>query len=148
VFKENANLDMHEHGMDVALVCYDPIAKTLEFCGAGRPLYLRTQDGGLQRIAGNKRSIGSKRMRNQAFEKETIFIHQSAWVYLQSDGFTDQFGGEENKKIHRKNYESFIQELGHNNGDQQYQAFRNFHAVWKNDQEQVDDILVMGVKVE
>jgi len=148
VFKENANLDMHEHGMDVALVCYDPIAKTLEFCGAGRPLYIRTQDGELQRIPGNKRSIGSKRMRDQAFEKETIFLKQSAWVYLQSDGFTDQFGGLENKKIHRKTYESFLSELGHTSGDQQHLAFRNFLSAWKKDQEQVDDILVMGVKVE
>lgn len=148
VFKENANLDIHEHGMDVALCCYDPQAKTLEFCGAGRPLYLRTQGGELQRFAGNKRSIGSKRMRDQVFEKETIFLEQAAWVYLQSDGFTDQFGGEENKKIHRKTYESFIRDLGHTTGDQQFQAFRNFLSAWKKDQEQVDDILVMGVRVE
>lgn len=147
-FKENASLLLHEHGMDVALCCFSPLTKTLEFCGAGRPLYLRNRIGTIKRIDGNKRSIGSKIRRDKVFEKQTFSIQESTWVYLQSDGFTDQFGGVENKKLHRHSYESFLANLGEMNGEMQNKAFMNFLSEWKRDQEQVDDILVMGVKLE
>ncbi|MBX7181018.1 MAG: SpoIIE family protein phosphatase [Bacteroidia bacterium] len=147
VFKGNSNLEIHEHGMDVALCCYDSSTKILEFAGAGRPLYLVKESGEVERFNGNKRSIGSKRLQNIPFEKTAIPIENKVWVYLQSDGYTDQFGGEFNKKIQRKEFEKFLVEIHKLSGRKQKEHFYNNFLNWKREYDQIDDIMVMGVQL-
>lgn len=148
VFKGNSNLEIHEHGMDVVLCCFDLTTKILEFSGAGRPLYLVHPSGEVQRFNGNKRSIGSQRLKDIPFEKITIPILNPVWVYLQSDGYTDQFGGLQNKKISRKEFEIFLSKIHKMDGNTQKDQFYSNLQNWKGDYNQIDDIMILGIQLD
>ncbi|MFC2087651.1 hypothetical protein ACFLSA_05790 [Bacteroidota bacterium] len=81
----------------------------------------------------------------QAQRKE--LVKKNDMIYLFSDGFADQFGGELNKKY---NYKSFKQKLVEISSDSLEEQYNHLHIVfeeWKGDNEQIDDVLVMGIRI-
>ena len=145
----NSSLTIHEHGMDVALCAIREGNTKLDFAGAIRPLYLlRSNDGApqFQKFNGTKRSIGS-RSRNLPFEKQSIPIHKNDWIYIQTDGFNDQFGGSFNKKILRRKYQEILEIACTLPGHQQKEFLGDFFDKWIGELEQLDDVLLMGIKI-
>jgi len=133
-------------GMDVALCIIDHKHKMLEFSGANNPLYL-IRDGELTHIKGCKMPIGIHRRAKESFVNHFINLKQDDLIYIFSDGYVDQFGGESGRKFLSANFK----ELLINNADkklvEQKQIVEKTFEDWKGDRKQLDDILVIGFKI-
>ena len=134
-------------GMDISLCCIDFEAKTLQFSGAFQNLYC-FQSGELVMIKGDRFSIGGTfKIENKTYASQTLQLSKGDTFYLLSDGYTDQFGGPQNKKFTRKRW---IEELEGAQGLSMYEQEMKLKSVlqdWKSTNEQVDDILVMGMQL-
>jgi len=142
--EENQNND----GMDVALVNINQKKKVLSFAGAKNSLtYI--QNHKLHRIKGNRVSVGGEQKeQNRAFTKHEISLNSPITFYLFSDGFQDQFGGPEGKKynpirLRKTLYQSYQKSL-----QEQKKILSQELDHWKKQEEQVDDILVIGVQLK
>ncbi len=142
-FEESAVKD----GMDMALCVIDPINQTLDFCGAYNPLYL-VRNKELNIFKGNKFPIGIFIGDDvKKFSGVKIDLQKGDQVYIFSDGYIDQFGGPDNKKIMPKRFREVILDNQHLPMKLQHYHFESFFEEWKGPREQVDDILLIGIRV-
>ena len=142
--KQNQISSTTKDGMDIALCRYDKKQNELQFSGAHRPLYL-VQNNELSEIKGNRFSIGGGKAKNQtSFTTHKIEISPEDKIFISSDGYVDQFGGEKNRKIGSKKFRQLIQENIHENMVSQGDIFKSFWDSWKGKQKQTDDVLLMA----
>ncbi|MDQ1296195.1 MAG: hypothetical protein QG611_173, partial [Bacteroidota bacterium] len=87
---------------------------------------------------------GSK---SQLFVNNEIELATGDTLYLFSDGYADQFGGPENKKFMCRQFEELLMEIHDQPVEMQRESLRNRHLEWKGNNDQVDDILVIGIKI-
>jgi serine phosphatase RsbU (regulator of sigma subunit) len=135
-------------GMDLSLVVIDPADKTVDFAGAQNSLYY-VQDNELKVIKGTKWSIGGRHLNNEVlYDSYRISIAQSTTFYMASDGFQDQFGGDENKKFLVSRFRELLYEIHSKPMATQKEMLEQTLANWMQGKyEQVDDILVIGFKL-
>ncbi|MBN8703439.1 MAG: SpoIIE family protein phosphatase, partial [Bacteroidetes bacterium] len=134
-------------GMDITLCAYDSKTQTLEFSGAYNPLY-HVRNGQLTEYKADKFPIGKSAIHSgeSEFTNQIIKIEKGDMVYLFSDGYADQIGGPNKKKFY---YSPFKQLLAANSTlsmDVQRDILDKNITDWIHDRDQVDDIIVMGVK--
>ena len=135
-------------GMDMALCVLDPQKKTIEFSGAKNPL-VYICNGELTRIRGDKESIGGGTNYDQEFTTHEIPVESTTWVYMFSDGFIDQFGGNDGRKFMIKNFTELLQHIHELPACEQREILKITFNEWKRQEfPQVDDVLVMGCKLE
>ncbi|UZR97617.1 PAS domain S-box protein [Chondrinema litorale] len=135
-------------GMDMSLCTIYPDDKRIEFSGARNPIFALV-DGKFEVYKGNKKCIGGNlRNLDQYFTKEIITYQNEATIYMFSDGYQDQFGGPETPmKLGQKNMRASIQEnVQLSMADQKAILAQNFYD-WKKDENQMDDILLFGIKL-
>jgi serine phosphatase RsbU (regulator of sigma subunit) len=139
----------NKDGMDMSLVVIDKDKKTIEFAGAKNPL-VYIQNGELFHIKGDSHPIGgSQGEAKRSYTKHIISIDQPTSFYLFSDGYSDQFGGEEGRKFMIKNFKELLLKIHTLPFDEQKTILDTTIEGWKGDHEkQLDDILVMGMRVE
>jgi len=131
-------------GMDLALACYIPEERSLEFAGAFNPLYL-VRDGKLHEIKADKVSIGrSSATADIRYATQKTEIRPGDAVYLFSDGYADQFGGDQMKKFKYRNLKELILRIRDESMSRQREILDETIENWKGDIEQLDDILVVG----
>jgi serine phosphatase RsbU (regulator of sigma subunit)/ligand-binding sensor domain-containing protein len=134
-------------GMDMALCVIDKEAKTMSFTGAKNPIII-CQKGNVELIKADKMPIGGlQREEKRIFSKHTFDISEPTSVYLFTDGYQDQFGGEHGKKFMTTNFFNLIQEISSKPMSEQYQIIQNTMNNWIKGYEQTDDILVIGLKI-
>lgn len=140
--------DVLSDGMDVALLSIDLADGHLEFAGAFSPLYL-VSDEGVRVVKGDKKPIGRYWDQNvdPQFTNHHVELAKNEMVYLFSDGYMDQFGGEFDKKFGRMSFKDFLVQIHHKPLEVQKEELDAKLISWKGDSDQVDDILVMGVRV-
>lgn len=133
-----------QDGMDLALVCYNKSTNELQFAGAFNPLYL-IKNGELEEIKADRFSIGrtSLEMENH-FTNHTIQMQSGDIMYLFSDGYADQFGGEEGKKFKYKTLKDLLVSIQSTPMVEQKEILNTTIENWKGDLEQIDDILLIG----
>lgn len=133
-------------GMDIAICVIDNKNLVLAFAGANRPLYW-VRNGILEEIKGNKMPIGGARFLGKTFDKHVISLEPQDRIYLASDGYQDQFGGEENRKFSSKRLKELI--INHQNLSmtQQGNVFSSTINEWLGKNRQIDDILLLGFEV-
>jgi serine phosphatase RsbU (regulator of sigma subunit) len=135
-------------GMDIALCSLDLENKILHFSGANNPLYL-IRNHELKIIKGDRFPIGVYNDEsNQLFKNHTINLERGDAIYIFSDGYTDQFGGPKGKKFNKKQFRALLLEIYELDMKVQKVILKNALDVWKGNLLQVDDILVIGVKIE
>jgi len=138
--------------MDIALVIIDQAAKKMEFSGAKNPL-LYFQNGYANKIKGDKMPIGSNWKRNQYernFANHVIDLEVPTTIYLYSDGYQDQFGGERNEKFMSKQLLALLTEIHEKPLTEQGHILDNRMAQWMvmGNEPQLDDILIIGAKID
>jgi serine phosphatase RsbU (regulator of sigma subunit) len=134
-------------GMDAALCIYRKQRQVLEFSGAKNPL-VYIQDNALHQIKGDIHSIGgSKSKPSLSFRKHIIAIDRPTIVYLFSDGYRDQFGGNDNAKFMGKRFHQLLLEIHKLPMEEQRDVLDKTIEAWKGTRTQTDDILVMGIKL-
>ena len=136
------NLD----GMDIAFCAIDKRKNILSFSGANRNLYLM-RNGELSIFDGDRTSIAGITPLSLEFKNHEAPLFAGDALYLFSDGFPDQFGGTKGKKFLNKNLKAKISSIHHLPMEAQKEELLKTLTEWKGEYPQVDDILVMGVRV-
>lgn len=132
-------------GMDMALCNYDPDRRVLEYAGANSPLYI-VRDGEVLKFQPDKRPIGSFELEGQDFTDHRILLEQGDMVYIFSDGYADQFGGPKGKKFLYKRFRDLLVEVSRYPAERQSGMLEEAFRGWRGVHEQVDDILVIGMR--
>ncbi|MCX7862830.1 MAG: SpoIIE family protein phosphatase [Bacteroidales bacterium] len=84
---------------------------------------------------------------SQDFTLFSFQLQDNDWLYAFSDGFSDQFGGNEKKRLKKKAFYNLLTEISSYNGKKQKEKLSHFLSQWKGNEEQVDDILILGIKI-
>jgi serine phosphatase RsbU (regulator of sigma subunit)/tetratricopeptide (TPR) repeat protein len=133
-------------GMDIALCSLNMKTHELKYAGAHRPLLIQRGEEILE-FKPDKISIGGYNVDEKVFHNHQIRLRNGDILYLFTDGYTDQFGGPKGKKFKYKQLkELFLQIKGKPMGEQREEIAATIKN-WRQMQEQVDDILVMGVRI-
>lgn len=132
-------------GMDIVLCVFDVETKKLEYAGAQRPLYY-VRNGVLEEIKGTKNPIGGITPIDFAYKNNEIDTLPGDAIYMSSDGYADQFGGENGKKFMTKQFKELILKIKNLSLVEQKHALDNNIVSWMGHHEQIDDVLVIGVK--
>jgi serine phosphatase RsbU (regulator of sigma subunit) len=134
-------------GMDIALCVIDQKTNELHFAGANRPLWLIRGEL-LQTYPPDKAPIGGLQMaRDRSFHKTSINLLPGDTIYIFTDGYADQFGGDRGKKMMSAKFREFLITINNQTMEKQEDLLRKHFLDWKKDHEQVDDVLVIGFKV-
>jgi len=146
VLKQHSDESKQKDGMDIAILKFNTISNTAEFSGANRPLYL-VRNNELIEYKADKVAIAGFTEDNQAFKTTTIQLEKNDSLYLFTDGYADQFGGVEGKKFMSKNLKLLFMTICNLTSNEQYKAIDENFSSWKNVNEQVDDVLIIGIKI-
>jgi serine phosphatase RsbU (regulator of sigma subunit) len=134
-------------GMDVALVTIDAENKKLQFAGAYNPLYL-VKNNELVEIKADKFPVGGyvgEKLRK--FTLHEFDVQRGDMVYIFSDGYADQFGGTDDSKFLVKRFRDLLFKIHEEPVAMQRDILNQIHEDWKGDSYQVDDILVIGIRL-
>jgi serine phosphatase RsbU (regulator of sigma subunit) len=132
-------------GMDIALCNLNTKTNELQYAGANNALYL-VRDNELSVIKPDKQPIG-KFTNTVAFNNHKMTLKENDIIYLFTDGFADQFGGEKGKKFKYKQFKELILKNCNSTMENQLNEFNSVFNAWKGDLEQIDDICVIGVRI-
>lgn len=134
-------------GMEISLIQFNIITKKISYAGANRPLWLiKHHNKELIEVKPTKASIASFTDFNFEYEQHDFILDTNDTVYLTSDGFPDQFGGSDGRKFMTKNMKTFLIEISDFPMDEQKQMVSSKINTWMGNLEQVDDLLVIGLK--
>ncbi|HBS88361.1 MAG: hypothetical protein A2W91_17410 [Bacteroidetes bacterium GWF2_38_335] len=135
-------------GMDIALCSVDFENRKCQFAGAYNPLYL-VRNNELIEFKGDKSPIGSHEPQDaKNYTNYDIDLISGDTLYIFSDGYADQFGGPLNKKIMYKRFRQMLLEVQDHPMEDQKTLLEKGLFDWMGINEQVDDILVIGVKIK
>ncbi|MCH2199034.1 MAG: SpoIIE family protein phosphatase [Flavobacteriales bacterium] len=133
-------------GMDLAMVTIDMESLELEYAGAYNPLYIIRNKEIIQLKADNF-SIGSFRFGEREYNNHKFQLEKGDAIYAFSDGYVDQFGGDRGKKFLKKRFRETLLSVSDLPMDVQHQKLNETFVRWKKSLDQVDDILVIGIRV-
>lgn len=138
--------DEAKDGMDISLCVFDPKEMKLEWAGAYNPLYL-IRNSEIIEYKADKMPIAIHMNDHMPFTNHEIALQKGDTFYISSDGYADQFGGAEGRKFMSKKYKEMLLQINDKSMEEQKSIILQAHLDWKGHHEQVDDILVMGVRV-
>lgn len=133
-------------GMDLSMSVIDYQNKTIEFTGAYNSLII-IRDQQLIELKGDKMPVGIHVRANEPFTTKTETLQPNDMFYSFSDGFPDQIGGEKGRKFMIKKFKKLLLEIHEKNLSQQKEILQETIEAWKGENKQMDDILVMGLKI-
>lgn len=163
--------DVQKDGMVMALAIYDEQSRLLDFSGAQNPLIIVRKGKAVDNVYGNNRikqqnlessdnnmeftifqlqpdsmHVGYDK-HTHSFEPILVTLEPGDTIYIFSDGYRDQFGGSKNKKFMTKQLKQFFVDINNFSMPQQQQMLDDKLLQWKGNLAQVDDVLVMGIKI-
>ena len=135
-------------GMDLALCSFDSETLILEYAGAFNSLY-HCRNGVLNETKADKSPIGINLDGIvDIYTPHTIQLEKGDSIYIFSDGYADQFGGEKNKKFKYSQFRQLLEKIHSSPVDLQKDKLKTAFDEWKGSYEQVDDVLVIGLNIE
>jgi ligand-binding sensor domain-containing protein/serine phosphatase RsbU (regulator of sigma subunit) len=143
---QNQELESSNDGMDITVCEFNMKTKQLIFASAMRPVIL-VIDGEQQYVRGNRSSVGGESYAEKFFDDQEYHLRDGDLVYLFTDGYCDQFGGEGSKKMKVSRLRTLIDDIKLLRMDQQEKQVREFFNEWQGKNEQVDDVLFMGIRI-
>jgi serine phosphatase RsbU (regulator of sigma subunit) len=148
--KDSLNQDhdaaLSKDGMDVALCTFSADFSAVHYAGANRPLWIN-RNGEILEFKAQKLSIGGNHHGNYTFSDETISLQKGDLIYLFSDGYVDQFGGIKGKKFMSKQLKDALSKLSDLSCEQQEKELLRLFHEWKGNLAQVDDVVLVGIRV-
>jgi serine phosphatase RsbU (regulator of sigma subunit)/HAMP domain-containing protein len=133
-------------GMDITLCCINFDTLELQYAAAYNPLCI-VRDGELIIYNANKFPIGAFIGEKENFDNITIQLQKNDQLYIYSDGYADQFGGPNGKKFMVGNFRKLLVQLANKPITEQMGFLKTTLDNWQGDLEQVDDVLIIGLKV-
>jgi serine phosphatase RsbU (regulator of sigma subunit) len=147
LLRQNKDEAGMKDGMDMALVSIDRNNGKLEFAGAFNGLYL-FRSGELKKINADKFPVGAfvdEEIR--LFTNHELELQAGDVLYIFTDGYADQFGGTKGKKFKYKQMQELLHSIHTRGMDEQKEILDRTMNEWKGTLEQVDDILIIGIRV-
>ena len=144
--KQDNAQDNTMDGMDISLLKVNKQNHKLEFAAAGHRIYL-LRDGQCHDYKGDAFPVAYYHGKERSFNLHEIDIQEGDTIYLTTDGFLDQFGGPNRNKFGLIRFKELIVENKSQNIKNQKDQFMAAFRQWKEEQNQIDDILVMGIKI-
>jgi serine phosphatase RsbU (regulator of sigma subunit) len=143
----DVSMDNIRDGMDIAFCVLDVKMNELYYAGAHNPLWiLRKGAKEIEEIKSDKQSIG--RIDNpQPYQSQKVQLNKGDSIYVFTDGYADQFGGEKGKKFKYKPFKNLIVSMKDDSMEEQLKLISSHFDAWKGRLEQVDDVCVIGVKI-
>jgi len=146
-----------QDGMDVAAITIDTKTNKLEYSGANNPLYIITDRtltkdenisglDGLHEIKANKQPVAIH-IKMNPFTNHEIDLQKGDTIYMFSDGYADQFGGPYGKKFKYKPFKRLLLENINKPMNEQKEVLENRFDEWKGDLDQIDDVVIVGIKI-
>ncbi|MBC7864096.1 MAG: SpoIIE family protein phosphatase, partial [Bacteroidia bacterium] len=136
----------NKDGMDIALCCFDEANETLQFAGANNPLWI-IRKGKCTEYTANKQPIGFQIGNKTPFTNHEIKIEKGDTCYMFTDGFADQFGGPKGKKFKYRQLQEILISIQDKSMSEQEIILQDAFMKWKGELEQIDDVLLIGVRV-
>lgn len=134
-------------GMDISLCVINTKTLKMTFAGANNPAYL-IKHNELSQLNANKFPVGSfVEEKIDSFTSQSVQLQKGDLVYLFSDGYADQFGGKDGKKFKYKQFKDTLLEIHQMEMYDQQKLLMDRFIAWKNNLEQVDDVLVIGIRI-
>lgn len=134
-----------QDGMDMALCIYEKEAHKLQFAGANNPLII-IRNNEIVKYKADKMPIGIYKHDQTDFTNHCIELQPNDAVYIFTDGFEDQFGGPQGRKFLAKHFYELLSTISKLPASEQQYTLENTIESWRGDNEQIDDILVLGFK--
>jgi serine phosphatase RsbU (regulator of sigma subunit) len=138
--------DETRDGMEMALCVIDFGKQKLQYSGAFRPLYL-IRDDELKEFKGDSMPIGIYEQEDQSFSNTEILFKKNDIIYLFTDGYIDQLGGAERKTFRSENFRKLLIEINKLPMHEQKKVLEKKYEEWRGVTDQVDDILIVGIKI-
>jgi serine phosphatase RsbU (regulator of sigma subunit)/tetratricopeptide (TPR) repeat protein len=150
--KQVGKLGETKDGMDMALVRIDLNNGKVQFAGAHNPLLIIRASNNpteyeLEQIKGDRMPIGINRKEDN-FTNNEIQLYPNDSIYLYSDGYIDQFGGENGNKFMTGKFKRLLLEIGKKPMHEQMTILENTITKWRGNFDQIDDICVMGIRFQ
>ena len=146
LLKQKGELGEAADGLDISLAIIDEKKNNIQFAGANNPFYI-VSDGELNIIKGDRMPIGIHLDFEKPFTNHNIDIHNGDMIYLFTDGYADQFGGPRNKKFRYKQFRDLLLEIYTMPLIKQKEKLSRTIVDWMGNNEQIDDILILGFKI-
>lgn len=148
--KQDINAEMvARDGMDLALCAFDFENRVVEYAGANRPLLIvRKEKDSHEAVEADHFSIGGlQHAQGNRFTNHAVKLAKGDCVYIFTDGYADQFGGPKGKKFRMKSLKELLVKIAPERMDKQEEILATTLGNWKGKIEQVDDVLIIGVRV-
>jgi len=167
ILKQSTKIGSHSDGMDMSIIAYNLQNKILQFSGANNPIYI-VKNGALNisnsvnnlinetsmpNISNKLYEIKPDRMPISLYRKTGNFtthelqLEDGDQIYLFSDGYADQFGGEKGKKFKYKQLKELLLTISQKTLLEQEKILNKTFKSWKGDLEQLDDVCLVGLKI-
>lgn len=145
--QDNDEQGFSEDGMDITLCCYDKTKNSIEIALANHSAVI-FQGGTQHIIEGDLFSIGGniEPISDIEFQNHTIKLDKPTTLYMYSDGFQDQFGGQKKQKYMASRFLKLLHSLQNKEFMEHGKLLEDEFLHWKGDEKQIDDILVIGIK--
>lgn len=140
------NSSQTKDGMDIALCIFDKEKRELHYSGAFNSMYL-IRNGELIEGNADRMPIGVHELIGNLFTNHVFHLQPGNSVYVFTDGYEDQFGGEKGKKFMAKKFKQLLIDIQHNSLKDQQNILDRTIEKWRGEIDQIDDILVLGVRV-
>jgi PAS domain S-box-containing protein len=135
-------------GMDIAICSIDIKNCIVKYSGAKIPFWLiRNGMKEIEEIKGTREVIGGSTLDNQYFECHELMLSKGDTFYLSTDGYSDQFNGNNERKLMKKNFKQILIGIQDKTMVEQEEHLKTFIENWSAGTRQIDDILVIGVKL-
>lgn len=138
-----------QDGMDMSLCVIDQVNKQISFAGAQNSIYL-INDHEAKEIKADSYSIGGNlysTLGSASFNTKNIPYEQGTCLYMFTDGYVDQFGGTENKKLNKSRFKEMLINLSSNGLSQAKLGVEQYFQNWKGSNKQIDDVLLIGTRL-
>jgi serine phosphatase RsbU (regulator of sigma subunit) len=151
-------------GLDIALLSIDPKTRNVKFAGAYNSLYIVKShevdeskidfefgysvfQNRLIEVKADRMPIGVSERMNIPFTTKELQLEEGDCLYISTDGYIDQFGGADGKKLMSKRFKELLLQLPQKMGEESNQILDNQLIKWRGSIEQIDDVLVIGIRL-
>lgn len=134
-------------GMEIAFCFINKSTRMIQYSGAGIPLFLSSASG-LDEVKAVSRGIGRNENQDLSFVNHEIALPKGAKVFLTTDGYPDQFGGDFNKKFGKKRLKDLFAKIANLDINEGAEIVKADFESWKGSYDQTDDVTIIGFQIE
>lgn len=133
-------------GMDMSIISIDKRNGIMEFAGAMNPIYIVRKEHFIE-LKPDRMPVGYYDNEDRSFSSSKVEIKPNDQIYMFSDGYYDQFGGNDGLKMKTKKFKEILLQCTLKSNEEQMKILENEFIAWKGSYEQVDDMLILGIQI-